>query len=157
MTEASVIDWKSHYRDVRSRLRVNNQRNIVMRKVEEPPAPDPEPVPEEIHVEPEPAPLPPLLARQFTEAHMLLKAARISAMPRWKEILRDVCAKHRMHPEAVTGPSREAPLVLCRREVYYRLRTELGMSLSQIGLKLNKDHTSVLYGVREFEKALGKK
>ena len=65
-------------------------------------------------------------------------------------------SKQKIHPEAVTGNSREAPLVKCRREVYYRLRTELGMSLSQIGLKLNKDHTSVLHGVREYAKALGK-
>lgn len=150
------VDWNSHYKEVRLRLRAAPQRNIVKVKVEEPPAPEPEPVPEVVHVEPEPAPLPPIVARQFTEAHQLLRAARISPLARWKEILRDVCAKHKIHPEAVTGNSRQAPLVKCRREVYWRLRTELGMSLSQIGNKLNKDHTSVLYGVKEYEKALGK-
>jgi hypothetical protein len=150
------VDWNSHYKEVRLRLRAAPQRNIVKIKVDEPPAPEPEPAPEVVHVEPEPAPLPPIVARQFTEAHQVLRAAKISVVPRWKEILREVCAKHKIHPEAVTGNSRQAPLVKCRREVYWRLRTELGMSLSQIGLKLNKDHTSVLYGVNEYAKALGK-
>ena len=152
------VDWRSHYKDVRLRLRAAPQHNFVRAQLREPPAPKPEPevVQEEVQVEETPAPLPPVLAQQFSEAHEVLRAAKISIVPRWKEILRDVCAKHKIHPEAVTGKSREAPLVLCRREVYYRLRMELGMSLSQIGLKLNKDHTSVLYGVREYAKALGK-
>jgi hypothetical protein len=152
------VDWRSHYKDVRLRLRAAPQHNFVRAQLREPPAPqlEPEPAQEEVQVEEGPAPLPPVLAKQFSEAHQLLRAAKITVVPRWKEILRETCAKHKIHPEAVTGNSREAPLVKCRREVYYRLRTELGMSLSQIGLKLNKDHTSVLYGVREYAKALGK-
>jgi hypothetical protein len=152
------VDWRSHYKDVRQRLRAAPQHNFVRAQLREPPVPKPipEPVQEEVHVEAEPETLPPVLAQQFFEAHQLLRAAKISIVPRWKEILRETCAKYKIHPEEVLGKSRESPLIYCRREVYYRLRTELGMSLNQIGLKLNKDHTSVLHGVREYAKALGK-
>ena len=152
------VDWRSHYKDVRLRLRAAPQHNFVRAQLREPPAPQPEPEPvaEEVQVEEGPAPLPPVLAKQFSEAHQLLRAAKITVVPRWKEILRETCAKYKIHPEEVLGKSREWPLIYCRREVYYRLRTELGMSLNQIGLKLNKDHTSVLHGVREYAKALGK-
>ena len=49
---------------------------------------------------------------------------------------------------AVTGPSRLPQIVRARHELMYRLSIELHWSLSEIGNRLGRDHTTVLSGIR---------
>ena len=70
--------------------------------------------------------------------------------PNRKSILRDVAAKHNMAVEDICGPSRKRKHVLARREVYFRLSQELGISFAEIGRFIGRDHTSVLFGYRQY-------
>ena len=68
--------------------------------------------------------------------------------PRWREIAAEVSLKHGQTLSAVTGPSRLPQIVRARHELMYRLSIELHWSLSEIGNRLGRDHTTVLSGIR---------
>ena len=50
--------------------------------------------------------------------------------------------------QTLKGPSRRDGIVRARWRVMYRLKSELGLSASRIGQILNRDHTTVLHGLR---------
>lgn len=75
--------------------------------------------------------------------------------PRWKQVALEVCHKHKLLLEDVIGPDRFRHFAACRHEIFYRLVKELGLGLSVVGrLMGNKDHSTVLHGVRTHEKRL---
>jgi hypothetical protein len=72
-----------------------------------------------------------------------------------RKILMEVAEKHNMPVAAFRSPSRKVPFVNLRHEACYRLSTELGFSLSQIGrLMGNRDHTTVMNAIRRHKKIL---
>lgn len=52
----------------------------------------------------------------------------------------------------ILGETRKSSVVRARHAVMYLLRMDLGMSLPEIGERLNRDHTSVLHGYRKVER-----
>jgi chromosomal replication initiation ATPase DnaA len=73
----------------------------------------------------------------------------------WKRIIEEVCIKHQVTRSELIGPQRSARISSARQEAMYRMKTETTMSLPQIGHRLgNRDHTTVLHGVRRYEAKL---
>lgn len=70
-------------------------------------------------------------------------------MPLWRRITLEVLAAHGLTMAAVCSQSRRKELVVCRHELFYRLRTETDMSYPAIGRRFGKDHTTVIWGVRK--------
>jgi len=85
-----------------------------------------------------------------------LAAKLESYVPPWKQVVLDVCKRHRVTFKDVLGESRVHKIVAARQEVYYRLKTERNMSFSAIGKRLNKDHSTVMYGIKKFGQLLKK-
>jgi len=56
----------------------------------------------------------------------------------------------------VAGQARSKKYIACRHEIYYRLRSELGLSLMQVARMLNRDHTTILHGFRKMEDMIAK-
>lgn len=73
----------------------------------------------------------------------------VFARPQWKIIARQICAKYNVDFDEVCSERRHKHLVLIRHEIFYRLKVDLQMSYPQIAEKFNKDHTTILHGVRK--------
>ena len=72
-----------------------------------------------------------------------------------RKILMEVAEKHKMPVASFRSKSRTMPFINLRHEACYRLSTELGFSLMQIGrLMGNRDHTTVLNAIRRHKKIL---
>ena len=83
------------------------------------------------------------------------KAAEAPAETPARKILMEVAEKHKMPVGAFRSKSRTMPFINLRHEACYRLSTELGFSLMQIGrLMGNRDHTTVLNAIRRHKKIL---
>jgi len=130
-------DLQQHYKAVRARLWAG--------------APPPPPV----VVRPPPPPPPPLsisMREQFREAHELLKVAGVAGVPKWKLILREICEQHGISMDQLTSHNRAKHLIEARMLAYYRLKTELNLSLPQIGRYIgDRDHSTVYYGIKRYE------
>jgi hypothetical protein len=85
--------------------------------------------------------------RAKTPIKEFLKAKLESYVPPWKQVILDVCKRHKVTYQDVLGESRTHKVVRARQEVYYRLKNDRGMSYSAIGKRLGKDHSTVMYGV----------
>ena len=84
-----------------------------------------------------------------TKEHHLTRAGRIS------EILEEVSKYHKVPIAVIKGPCRSPAYVRARQEVMYRIHTEIEeMSLPMIGRTMGRDHTTILYGIREHTKRL---
>lgn len=68
--------------------------------------------------------------------------------PAWKVIAEQMCRKHGVTVAEILSPRREQRLSVIRQEIWYRLARETTMSLPQIGKRFNRDHTSILHGIR---------
>ena len=73
-----------------------------------------------------------------------------------KRMAHCVAAKHHITPEDIFGKSRKLEIVGARKELYWWLVRKFGMSYPMVGQILNRDHTSVLSGVRDYEANLEK-
>lgn len=72
-----------------------------------------------------------------------------------QKILSEVAVKHGLPPTTFRSQSRRMDYVHCRQEAAFRLNTELGFSLSQIGrLFGHRDHTTVLNAINRYKKNL---
>ena len=67
-------------------------------------------------------------------------------------IQREIATRHGMTVDAMKGHSREARFAKARWEVMVALRDE-GFSMPRIGRILNRDHTTVLHGLRRMGRA----
>ena len=71
------------------------------------------------------------------------------------EIVFATAEKYRVSVAEIKGARRDKFIVKARHECCYRLSKEMGYSLTQIGKILgDRDHTSVLSGIRRHEKRL---
>jgi chromosomal replication initiation ATPase DnaA len=69
---------------------------------------------------------------------------------RWKQIVTEVCEKHKIGRVEVMSRTRRYAVVNARHEAMWRMRAETTMSLPEIGKRLGGfDHTTVLHGVRK--------
>ena len=128
-------DLQQHYKAVRARLWAG--------------APPPPP---SVVRPPPPPPRSTPTSDQFREAHELLKAVGIVGVPRWKLILREVCALHGVTLDQLTSHNRSKKFINARMLAYYRLHKELGLSLPQIGRYIgDRDHSTVFYGIKRHE------
>ena len=67
-----------------------------------------------------------------------------------RQILSEVCAKHRVDYQELIGDTRPRRITNARAEAYYRLRDERQLSWNQIGkLMGGKDHTTVYHGYQK--------
>lgn len=79
-------------------------------------------------------------------------APRISD-PRMK-ILYECAEENGCTIEDILGPSRCKNFVKARWEAIWRLHQRKTMSMAQIGQYLNKDHSTVINAIRQYEKSL---
>lgn len=64
-----------------------------------------------------------------------------------REIIARVAKLHDVEPDEITGPSRAPELCEARRSVMLELKAK-GWSTPRIGRLLNRDHSTVVYGLR---------
>ena len=64
-----------------------------------------------------------------------------------RDIIARVAKLHDVEPEEITGPSRMRHLCEARREIMRQLRAK-GWSTTRIGRLLNRDHSTVVDGLR---------
>lgn len=66
----------------------------------------------------------------------------------YDEVISSVCSKYLIPPDVVISSTRVRWVCAIRHEIMYKLK-EADYTVSQIGAILNKDHTSVLYGIKK--------
>lgn len=74
----------------------------------------------------------------------------IDYRPPWRILAQEVCAKHQLTLKELQGQRRFKKYSDARRELFWRMRTELRMSLLDIARKMGKDHTTVLHALRVY-------
>ena len=65
----------------------------------------------------------------------------------FKQIVLDVAEQHGVRPERIKSKQRDKQLVRARQRVMYEAFATKRFSASQIGGWLNRDHSTVLYGI----------
>lgn len=135
------IDWFAHARERKLAFELKT-RQAARALAEKKALPPPPPPPELQLVLPPPPPPEPVVSKPFEKL--------IDYRPQWRIISQEVCEKHKMTLKDLQGNRRFKKIAIARREVFWRLRQELGMSLLDIARKMGKDHTSVLHGLRVY-------
>jgi hypothetical protein len=69
-------------------------------------------------------------------------------------IFSEVCRACGVTKSEILSPDRFAYIVAARHMLFYRLRIELDLPYPLIGRLTNRDHTTVLHGVRSYAKRL---
>lgn len=69
-------------------------------------------------------------------------------------IIREVCKARGLDRQLVCSPLRHFPLAHARHECWWRMQREVHLSTSQIGRHFNRDHTTVLHGIREHQRRM---
>lgn len=138
-------DLKDHYRQVQMRLRGGiPQRPQVVRSLvrPEPPAPP--------KVEPEPPPPPKFDKEAFLQK---IRNGELFASPKNALVLAEGMDNYYgMEKGSILSRARTQPLVWHRQEFYYHLRETFGWSLLKIHDVVQRDHTTVLWGILQYEK-----
>jgi chromosomal replication initiator protein len=70
------------------------------------------------------------------------------------EIIDETAHHFGLERAEVVGPSRRAPIVLGRHVAMFAIRERTTASLCDIGRLMNRDHKSVLHGVRKVRELL---
>lgn len=84
-------------------------------------------------------------AEMMARAEMEARERRCS----WRPAVSRICEEHGVPFAEIVGPSRTREISEARQHAYVAMR-ECGLSLPRIGAILNRDHTTVLYGLRKF-------
>lgn len=139
----TIEELHAHYKAVRARLDGGVKREAPVRL---------------IYPEPTPAAYPDPLDSPAPVAVVIevpVKAPAAPAETPARKIMAEVAEKHNMPVAAFRSASRTMPFVNLRHEACYRLSTELGFSLKQIGrLMGNRDHTTVMNAINRHKKIL---
>ena len=137
------VDWLAYATNRRKEL--NRQIEKAAMRLEESkrlPPPEPEPVVE----------APP--SRPSTPPSIFDKLAR--HVPNWKTVMMEVCELHGVELADIFADKRQRKFNYARQEAYYRLRYESGLSLLDISMKMKRDHSSVINGIRKHAHRLEK-
>jgi len=68
-----------------------------------------------------------------------------------KNIISEACAFFNVTPVVIKRKCRKAEFVLMRYMIFYIIRTETTMSLTEIAALFNSDHTTILHGIRKIK------
>jgi len=141
----TLEELHAHYKAVRARLDKPAKKEVAVRLIYPEPASAPGPYPDPLD---SPAPVAVVIEAPA-------KAPETPAETPARKILNEVAEKHKMPVASFRSKSRTMPFINLRHEACYRLSTELGFSLMQIGrLMGNRDHTTVLNAIRRHKKIL---
>ena len=84
----------------------------------------------------------------WRQAYPYIRGCSCPDKPR--RIIAEVLLKHRAFWRDMTAGRRDRETVLCRHEIFYRLRQETDYSMPRIGRLLGgRDHTTVIHGCRQ--------
>lgn len=72
----------------------------------------------------------------------------------WREIIADVSERHGLTTEEILGPSRARRCAWPRHEAWALIWEQGRLSTTEIGRRFNRDHTTVLIGIRRHNKRL---
>ena len=136
-TSSNQTDWFAHAQE-RKRAFQDNVNKAAARLRESKLAPPPPPPP--IVEEPVPPPPPAPVATSFDKL--------AAYVPNWRVIQLEVCKAHGLELRDVLLDNRIRVYTLARQEMFYRLRHELGLSLLDIGMRMRRDHTTVMNGIK---------
>lgn len=127
-----------HYKAVRTRLNKAPPQPTIQTEAPVVATVEPEP-------EPPPAPLPFTIPPPSPSAR------------RYVHVLHDVAMRHAMTIDELISPCRKPRYVKARQEAYYLLRQE-NYSYPQIAQFCgNRDHTTIMHGIRQHEKNIGRR
>ena len=81
-----------------------------------------------------------------------LDESPLALRSKWKQIVTEVCEKHKIGRVEILSRTRRYPVVHARHEAMWRMRNETTLSLPEIAKRLGGlDHTTVLHGIRRHE------
>jgi chromosomal replication initiation ATPase DnaA len=72
----------------------------------------------------------------------------------WKQRALAICAKHEVDWPDIMKQNRLGKIVRARQEICWDMVVNLGMSFYGVGIKLDRDHTTVLHAVARHKKLL---
>jgi Bacterial dnaA protein helix-turn-helix len=72
----------------------------------------------------------------------------------WRDIVKHVGASNGYSSKDILGKSRPNPLVRARFAAYWLVKEITDMSYPRIGMLFKRDHSTVIYGAKEFERRL---
>lgn len=72
--------------------------------------------------------------------------------PTMRKVISEVAERHGLTLTQLRDHCRTRSIAYVRQEAMYEARVRAGKSLPMIGRYLNRDHTTVLYGVRAHER-----
>ncbi len=89
----------------------------------------------------------------------VLAALKAETRPRWRSmartIIKAVGMKHGYSVKELLGNSRTKLIAEARQEAYYLVRYHTKLSLPQIAQMFNRDHSTVLYGIKRHGERIG--
>ena len=143
----TLEELHAHYKAVKARLDNPVKKVPAVRLVY--------PEPTVVYPDPLDFPVPPFVPDVVEDVGEPVAAPTVTTETPARKILMEVAEKHKMPVAAFRSKSRTLPFINLRHEACYRLSTELGFSLMQIGrLMGNRDHTTVLNAIRRHKKIL---
>ncbi len=83
---------------------------------------------------------------------VILEALQVRDLVQYLDV---ICQRHHVTREEVCGRGRTRVVALARHELWWELRHHgtLAFSYEEIGRLFGRNHTTVLHGVRAFQKA----
>lgn len=108
-----------------------------------------------VHDVPVDAPTVPSLPTEWVENQIRMFGKRAVPKIQYRQVVVETAAKYGLDENFMLMRGRKQKLVDARREAYYRLWKEHGWSLSSIGRKVMRDHTTILWGVKKYCEANG--
>lgn len=70
------------------------------------------------------------------------------------DIVREICERERIDAREIISHRRPVNVTLARFEIWWRCRRDTTLSLTQLGRIFDRDHTTVLYGIRMHAKRM---
>lgn len=67
----------------------------------------------------------------------------------WKDILRQVSGRHGIPTDVILSEARQPKIVAARHEAMFLLNKKKGMAAAAVGRRMNRDHSTVLHGVKK--------
>ncbi len=89
------------------------------------------------------------LAKEVVQNHI-----QITESPSIKEIINTVCSVFELSPETLRSKSRKRNIVVARNSAFYLARRFTDLSLKEIGLHLNRRHSTVIKGITNIEREI---
>lgn len=77
------------------------------------------------------------------------RSYKLKQFEKAREIILEVAINRKVTEAQILGRRRDRHIVVARHEACYRIRSELRLSLPDIGKIMGRDHTTILHGVRK--------